>query len=599
MHHHELIAHTVQPSAPPVFVPSCMTTPRHAASRPPDCCAVPVFRPLKSVLRSALCLLALTTTVGAADRDSLTYAAVREEIEELQPFPEEYEAYLEASEALADDGLYREAHELLVELFAGAIAEQDSLVVAGLSAQRAGNEHIALDSGLSRRPGETAVESRENTFTWRLGMSGSYDKFDDVYLTSTDEDTLDLLLDSLDEIDQQPYNGYGRVSLEWEPARGPLEHITPSVYTSNTRIRGGVDLEGGFAENGVMFEAGFEAEKRLGEEYGDSSDAVAGEGRLRLSSRPLTGRFYAFLPVELETEQYRTQRSHYTSYRELSLVPSLVLESVDFSRRIELGYRHMVRRHHEAGKEDDETERGPRLLAELYGSIVSASLESSMEWERFPHRTDPARRRELRMLFRGTVRPRQWLEPGLDAEWFVGREWYDNQTIFAAETDTLAIPGADTQYIETFREIAGAYALDGRGIDVRPSLRFNLPTGLSVTPSFNFELRDYPGKTSHDSLPLYDTLYISESYRAFEPGMSVSIDRTKWYASVGVSRRREDSVSEYYLEDFTALRPAAELTWFLMPGMSLDLYGSYEHRTYDSGEVEGNTSASVSMRLRF
>jgi len=410
---------------------------------------------------------------------------------------------------------------------------------------------------------------------------------------------LQLLLDSLDEIDQQPYNGYGRVSLEWEPARGPLEHVTPSVHASNTRIRGGVDLKGGVAHDIVTFDAGFEAEKRLGEEYGDSSDALSGEARLEFSSQPLTGRWYAFVPVELQTHQYRTQRSHYLSYRELSLAPSLALESADFSRRIELGYRHLVRRHHEAGREDDESEWGPRLRAELYESVVSASLEGSAEWEELPHRTDPARRRELRMLLRGSVRPLQWLEPGLDAEWFVAGEWYDDQTIFTAATDTFAIPGADTQYTETFREIDGSYVLDGRGIDVRPSLRFGLPLDVSITPSCGFEHRSYPGKTRHDTLPLYDTLYISESYRALEPGITLSIDRKDWYAAVGFSRRREDILSEHYLEDFTALRPSAEFTWIPMPGMSLDLYGSYDHRSYDSGEVEGNTSASVSMRLRY
>lgn len=553
---------------------------------------------------TALLLPLLVALSHAQDTDSLTYMAVRDEIRQLDSYPEEYEAYIEAAEELAAEELYEEAHELLVELFAGLL-ETDEFDTATVPTSHTGHDTLTdreieipeavLDT--VSRPGDAATESDKPNLTWRVNTSVSYDRFDDIYLTSTDEDTLDSVLDSLDEIDEQPLNGYARASLEWKPKRGLLRHITPSVYASNTRVRGGVDLAGTAAGRVIDFDAGFEAEKRMFEDYGDSSDALKGEARLELTSRPLTGRFHAFLPVEVETEQYRAQRPRYTSYWELSAQPTVAVESPDFSRRLELGWEHLYRKHHGSGKEDDEVEYGPRLLAEFWGTPLSVSLDGSLRWERFPYRTDPGRQRELRLYLRTTLRPLDWLEFSINAEGFGQREWYNDQTLFLAADSSPA--SEETLSVQPQHTVTGSYTLDGYGVDARPSLRFRLPFGLGIQPAFAYERRRYPGKTHYDSLPLFDTLYVSESYNAYEPGISLVVDKKDWYASVGFSYRREDIISEHYLTDFDALRPKAELTWRIRPWATVDLYASYDRRKYDTGEVEENISGSVSARLRF
>lgn len=553
----------------------------------PACAAIPLL------------LLLQPTSTAAGVRDSLAYVLLRDSIAADSSYPEEYREYIEASDELAGSGMHAEAYELLAGLFAEALQLDDEYGGAGA---RDGPPVTVVDTAAARGDAVVPADSTgapiaPRALTWHVSMTASYDRFDDSYVTSFDEDSLDSAMAVLDEIDDQPFNGKIRASLDWQPGHHALERFSPFLYLSNTRLRAGLSAAGAFARRALPYAIDVEGEKRLGEDYGDSSDVLKGGLELEPTTRPLEWRLNMSLPVRLETEQYRSERSQYASFWKVRAEPTLELESSDFGKHIALSMTASWQDYDAVRNEDDEACYGPRLVADLFGRFGSMSAQASWVWERYPARSDPHRRSRLDADIQAVLRPVWWLELGLSGSGFRHAEQYRAQSLFAVRPLDML----DSLWLvdETWTVIEADYTLMGYGLESRPSVCFRPGSGIAVEGDLGWEYARYPEKTTHDTVQLYDTLYISESYVAWEPRLTFRVDLPPVYASLSLAYRTEDITVAHYLEDNRALRPSLQLNWRIVPWLTLDTYVDYQYRMFPDSVAEHNVSASVTLRARF
>ncbi|MBD3393237.1 MAG: hypothetical protein GF418_14030 [Chitinivibrionales bacterium] len=558
-------------------------------------------------IAAPLCALLLAPQAPAAQEsvvDSLAYAEKRGEILALGELPEEYAIYLEAGEELAREGMHAEAHDLLTDLFAGLLDEPDD--TAGYEDEFTAPAHDM--PALTDVPDDIAAGTPDiepaDPLEWQLSAALSYDVFDDNYLVSTTGDTfgIDTAL-ALDEIDDQPLNGNARVELAWNTGVRAVETISPYVYLSNTRGRLGVETDGSFVRDWVTYELAVEGEKKLGEDYGDSSDLARADARLEISSRPLEKIMSALLPVEFEGEYYRTQRSQYTSFAGVTASPTLELESKDFRKRAAFSGEIEYLRYHAAFDEDTEIRYGPRVVADLWANAFDAGIDLSYNWERYPRRHDPRLRRGLDGVLRFSIRPVGWLEGRIDASGLLERECYLDDSVDGYTHVTLLDSSEYTvtpfeYYSDT--TLVSSYTLDGYGGEATAALEFFLPLGFSIIPSMYCEQRRYPRKSSAgDSVYYYLPLSISESYMACEPEAGIGFEQGPVQAGVAIAYRMEDIIHETYLEDSRSYKPSAEIQWSILTNLTIDATGEYEHRILESGLRENNISAYLSVSARF
>jgi hypothetical protein len=542
------------------------------------------------------------------NRDSLTYTLTRDQIRDSTVYPPEYEGYFIAAQGLADKALYREASELLVELFSPLMEETseagvDAAVIDSLS-------FLELQLSGGQIDSEAGSDSRIRTAQtpktlWRITTALSYDQYDYAYLSSSvDNDTVDTVYSLLDEIDDQPLNGNARISLDWRPGPEAIELVAPFVYLSNTRARMGFGGEGSFAHRFLSYNINVEGEKRLFESYGDSSDAVKADAAIMATTRPLDQPVSYTIPVDFKSEQYLEERIQYTSFWEMAGKPSLEFQAQDFSRRLAISMDCSYRRYSYLNSEDNEIQYGPVFAGELWSGVVSGYTEASLRWENFPARSDPARRLEADLQFQCSVRPAGYLTISCDASGLWQKELYSNQLLLI--DNSLYFSGRDPDNPQTWEsydslrvDTVASYNLIGYGGQVRPSVQINFSHGISIPVSLGMESYRYPEKTASGLYQLYDTLYISESYRSCEPQLGVRIDAGKMYASVSCAYRMENCISEKYLEDNSSVMPAIEISWRIAKRLTIDCYGDWQHRMYESGKREDNISASLTVGVRF
>jgi len=545
---------------------------------------------------------------NAADGDSLAYTQKRDWLRDSTAYPPEYESYFDAAQELADKGMYLDAHDLLVELFAGVLEEESpdtSMPPASRTGRTAPRKKMETQGlMIGDTIGKVISAEEKKKIAWRLRTTVSYDKYNDSYLTAADSDSLDSLYGVFDEIDHQPLNGNMRLSLDWTPGPEAIEKVSPFVYLSNTRVRLGASGNGAAARKYIEYNADVEGEKRLWEDYGDSSDMMKAHGRLEISSRPLGKAVSVFLPIEAKTEQYRHERSQYVSFWEIGGSPGLELQSRDYSRRIAVSMEGSYRKHDTFDNEDDEIGYGPALNADLWARALSGYAELSATWERHPNRLDPRRCLEVNGEAQVSVRAGSVIAFSLEASAFQRREWYESQQLFVDVSRSIGSLNlndpAAWEFLATARyDTIASYNLFGFGGRIKPSVQFSFPFDMVLMAEIGYERNAYPEKTTIGSYPIYDTLYISESYRSYEPRIGMTLNREKIYATVSVSYRLDDIISDHYREDNAAIMPAMELTWRPAKRITIDVFGDYQYRMYHSGKTESSISASASLTIAF
>ena len=483
------------------------------------CCRVSLF-----FLMLAFAMTRLFAEAGASD--SVAYFRLKEKI----PKADSLQIVIETADALAGQGLYAEAMDMLVKL--------------------------ATNEGPAKAP-------EKRNAPWRISIGADYYHLQDV-------DTIAMTPDQLRDykrLTQTPLIVYVRAAYEAGRSPGIFEKVTPDIYISS--YKGRIEIPGRMQMGAGRFslEAAIKAEKWF-DSIASARESFApakkqpsdmGGASIRFSqSAPLVhGAFWSLAaPVALDWEHYRADRPGYESFVDGRVTPVLELryaESFPLSTRLtgEARYEEYYR------KKSDSLSAA-RFLARMENDVVSRSgltMNVSAEWQsdRYADRHVPADIDRWEGTLRSEYVICKWLEPRMYLRGVREEERYDK--------------------IDSTK----AYKLPGTDLIARPSIRLRMGGSLAVEPELDFRRR------RADLLPgTLSRRLIWEAYDAWEPGFrfECSFPRVDFSGRAGFRSEDVDEKFEQFIGDSRSIKFSGDGSVVVVKGLSINFLADYQYRMY-------------------
>ncbi len=548
----------------------------------------------------AAALLCLTNEAGAIDADSLAYMAKRVQLALHAYLPDEYDLYLEAAEELAGAGLYAEAYDIIRDLGDpdstaddAAFAEdgRDSVHAAFESLLRDFSDSaLTIDSALADPPAvprggfPDANEQSALNAVWKLRFGTSYDQYDDERDYLIDDDAQWSSDTFAYDSDQRPFSASAQASCRFETIGPLLTRIEPSVYLSDTRLRGSLTARGELLPNALAWEFKADAEKKRREDYGDSSDALEGELRIESSSRRWTKRVWFEAPLTVRGERYRHDRSLYISAVTLEASPGLGVALGDGGNELLIRWRARAGRYAELGLPENSDQFGPAAELTLWTDPLSLLASVTALRERFPSAHNPAKIDKLEGVLDVRFSPAAWIEPGVQGRITAETMHYTQDTVRSATTYE---PGVDPVL---------SYSLNGYTVSATPFLSFNPTTAWRLQAAIHIEAYEYPAVTEIDGVQLDPPLYIWESSLKLTPEASIGCAYGKLWWSLSAGYCIENNRGET-LESSRGVECTGDVSWSVRNWLRLDFSGIYTLAAFESGSRETNGYANCAATL--
>ncbi|MBD3421401.1 MAG: hypothetical protein GF398_14890 [Chitinivibrionales bacterium] len=268
---------------------------------------------------------------------------------------------LEAARELADEGFFEEALDLLDDV------SGDTATVIDLS-DRLFSEFDqsidTLDFLQSGAPSEASPRAGgSGTLSWDIYGSVDYFLWEDDPADTAE--IMDIVLDtSFDTggIDSKKYGSYQklvdahslsplsedlRIAMRWTPvSTGGLKSITPTVSIGSSRRSFGIDAEFGMLSDMLQSTLGFEAEKLIWQEFGDSSDNISADAGLSFTTAPRNKLTSITLPLTITGRNYSVSRRFYASNWRAEFAPAWEVHSADYQQSLEIVWRNEGANHH-------------------------------------------------------------------------------------------------------------------------------------------------------------------------------------------------------------------------------------------------------------
>ncbi len=525
--------------------------------------------------------------------DSLAYILKREEIVEAGDTLGEYQAYLDAADALAQKGYWLEAYDLLFELFEYE-EEQTTEDFADIYTEMHKAESMKLSTDMHQEDIQVEIGKQEyKKTTWNIQTGIQYYRFDEDYF-KTIEDETDTVFGTIDSMqystDDEPVTGSIKLScIQYNPEM-IINSISPFAYLSNERARGGLSMSGDAMEGIFSFALDIESEKKLREEYGDSSNVARGDLSLEFSTKPKERIFRFSFPISVEADKYRIERSGYYSSVEGSGAPGIGFQSRDFSLFGELVWEAEYQRYYAINNEDDHISTGPRLSFNLYKKSSSSNMDISLCREWYPNSEDPRIHDRFTFAGNSSVIPLNWLECEIGLDIYREIETYINQD------EILLTPSSDSIIDSTV-----SYKIKPWGIRARPLLRFNLPGDFSLFTEFEYDRNIYPEINYIGSYKLIESVTIFESSQVYSSRLGYDLSKDKFHYEISISYTYRDIINRLYTQDSDEIRPMLEFYCTLFSRLTLDGSFDYQYRWYRSSEMEDehNISAYFTTGIMF
>ncbi|MBN1127455.1 MAG: hypothetical protein JXA71_00610 [Chitinispirillaceae bacterium] len=453
---------------------------------------------------------------------------------------------IDAAKALAQEGLFADAVELLREL------------------------------APERSPGTAAQTSTR----WRVSSGSDYYHIEDF-------DTALMTVDELRDYNrliETPLSVWSRVRLEKQGNARLLRWNTrPELYCTERKATFDIPVRLSTNSHFFQVEAAAGAEKWFrADGSGESPFLPAhsqpsdmGKGSLRLTKRSDKAGSTAVswtLPASVTGEHYRRNRPGYESRVEYGFAPAIELrpQALHHSVRALLDCRYQqyyngadsldaLRLH---GRIDGDWRSLRGLVAPSF-SFMSDLYASNPVLDAV-HRLDGSLRAEYPCAAMVTGR--------LFFRHVYEREWYHGS----------AYP-----------------MLDGSETSVRPSLRITPVSMFSLEPELSLEERRSADRASNDTSAF--GRYLWEPRRSLDPAVRLGILLPAVEASLRAGFRIDDiaSVFERYVADSRLFRLATEISASPHPLLSLSLFSDYQYRAYRAdGRRAENLTVSGSLNLR-
>lgn len=543
----------------------------------------------------------------SAPTDSLAYALAREELRQHEFLPDEYSAYLETADQLASEGLFAEAYAVI-----DGIAEEDSLSIGALLAEIENEPEMSYGQRGFADPAVPVPQQsrRSRRVSWRITTGATFDQYDDG-LSSDDwlSDSLSAFDDSLFSIDSvddgsRSFTARIRVAAKLEDLHSMLDNIEPSFYFSNTRAQGGLSVQGAPVQGILSYKVDAAAQKKLGEDYGDSSDVLRGEMSLIGSTARFSNVFRLSIPLKFSGEWYRFDRPSYAGYNKYSLSPSLSLALGETF--LQLMWDHEHTRYSNEFRDGNTVATGPQLQIDLFLNSLSAmvTIEATREW--YPGADAPTRRDALLSTFDMRATPTSKIEFSVRGIASTEREWYPDQLIGYDSLSVYRQVAWDStgerftsvyDTIFSYADTSLSYHLAGTTLQLIPSLRFKARNWY-FQPEVEINRLWYPSVDSVDDKQLSYALSLWESSFTWGPMFRFGYTGERLYWELSGGYRTEDIIDPVFSEDNSEFCAGGELSWQAVPWIGLDASVSMQYRVFETRQ-EMDTYLSLTSSIKF
>jgi hypothetical protein len=561
--------------------------------------------PIKILLFVTLILWA---KVSAFNADSLAYVFIRDSVDTSLMLQEGMTELLDATDNLFKEGYYAEAFDLLQEDLSTRNAIIDTTVkfAKGLTdleySETSPVKPVAVPLVLSQNESK-----KKGHISWRIYSGASCDLVSDADSQSVfdstvyNQDSITANYSVWDATNDNAYHGFVSARLLWTNPLSFVSSIEPTVYFSDTRLRGGISAYGTGSRQFFKYRFLVEGEKKLNEEYKDSSDGIKGEARFEVSTRPLRFPLFASCEVAPRAEKFHFERSYYTSSVGYSIKPYVGYQSPDGSFFGELAWNSMIDNHYRAFSVDDVRRNGPSFEINWYTTHLSMNTQGEYTHEYYPYQDNPAITKtfnaDANMIFR--VLP--ILELGCDGRFSHVQTTYQEQ---------------DVLYNDFSRDSMMSYTL---GPDIsymlKPKIAICPFAGITSEISLTYERNNYAHIDSLNGKVLSEPLKQWESYDVYEPEVrlhvvhqTVTIDGGCRYRFENVLASQTDySVSDtntVYLTrmayDQNEWNPFLSLMVDIRQWISVDASADYRYRfSRENESISKSFFATLTATVRF
>jgi hypothetical protein len=501
----------------------------------------------------------------AAAADSLAYEAKKRQILEGAP-DVRLSAVLEAAEELAREGFWAEAVELIYDLEDTAWAEKAEDFLAEDTAP-------ALPAAPAPKPAPWGWAAlRELRSYVRSGFE-------------------------YDDWDENPFGGEIRAKLEWLPADGFLERVTPTFAGSDRRAYAGLAARGSAFGRMLKLDAEGLAEKKLWQAYGDSLDRISLQGLAELGTRPLGKPVSFVLPLRGEIERYREDRLGLLSRQSFGAAPAVEAVSRDWRRSLLVSW-DLRRYDFPTSASSGFLRNGPSALANWYGDRFTLEGEAQYLDDRYRRSTSMFRSRAWEARAAAFVRPWSRLKAGL-------RLFHNGELSSYRDTlRTLTPVLVDTVLGYATDTLQARFDLSGRVSTVQPVITVEWAAAYSASLSLAYTRGWYPIIGSYGGKPLSWPQFIDESYSAWKPEATFSVLSKRLFLNLTLGyEMHAPSPSEFYFQGPSRGAGAGgHCSWKLSPFLEVDFSGLWRKRLdgrSTPGQVQDMVSLSGGLISRF
>jgi len=500
-------------------------------------------RTVPSAAWLALAVFVFSARAESRDNDSAAYHDARTRIS----IADSTQSLITAADALAAEGLFADALELLAELSPG-------------------------NAGTGGPPADRRT-------AWRLSTGVDYYHLEDV-------DTVAMTSEQLRDyqrLTETPLSVWLRAKAAFTPRPGLLREIAPEALVSERKVRLEIPGRLAFFNDGLLLEPALKAEKwfRADGTADSAFDPFAGQPsdmggllfRLTPGNTARSGcRILWSVPVTIDWEHYRRNRPGYESFVEYRIAPALEARSAAFPVSARMDGEVRYGNYFGGGADSLDV---LRLLCRgetaLRSDKGSAMFGVSWMGDRYMDAQAPSATDRAEAVLRGEYGAPAWVRPRLLVRGGYEQERYD---------------------------APAAFTVGGTQLALRPAAGFPIGEIFIVEPEAAWEWRAARADTSRQ-VP-----YLWEARTVFEPGIRLGLANTTLDLSLRSAYRAENIGEEFeaYTADSRSLRLGADANVILMKICTVSMSADYQYRSYaphgSSGRVSENLTVSGSIAVR-
>jgi hypothetical protein len=493
-----------------------------------------------ALLSAVLWGMAAPLCAGVTLSDSIAYTRMREKM----PAVDSLRLLIETADALAGQGLYAEAMDMIRTL----------------------------------GPRDSVRATSQRTGKWRVSTGADYYHLEDI-------DTVIMTQDeylAYQRLTETPLSVWARAKYETVAPFGIFDKAAPEISISTYKGRIEVPVRMHAVKNLLSIETAIKADKWF---RADASNQASFEpvknhpsdmagASLRIVPGSLFDPAAAWswaVPGSVEWEQYRIDRPGYESSADFRVTP---MAEHRFKGALPLLTRITGEaRYDDYYKKESDSLSALRMMARLENILscpdgMYANLTAVWLGDRYTNTHAPAVVDRWESSLRAEYGILKWLVPGMSIRGMHQKESYDR-------TDST-----------------GEFSLPGAELWVRPSARFFLTNAISLEPEITWNRR-WSEQRNVCAIPRF----IWESYSAWEPGLRIGLTSFNMDLSARAGYRAEDvdEMYETYIRDSRSIKASVDGTIALLETVSINVFVDYQYSIFDPYEYGGRETENLTV----